>query len=102
MTLDKDRKRVIGNRTRPTGEPSSPVRRRVVARGAKKTDAATRQVDHAAVTGMSNEKIKAQTGHTWDAWVRLLTPRARQQWRMVLLHASFTTSSPSGIGGPRW
>jgi hypothetical protein len=71
MTLHKDRKRVIGNRT-TSGEGSTTARRHAIARGAKKTDTASKKVDHAAITGMSNEKIKAQTGRTWDVWLRLL------------------------------
>lgn len=78
MTRDKDRKRIIRNRMKATGESYTTARRHVVARAAKprpRPAAARSQskaVDHTAIAGMSDDKIKAQTGRTWREWRRLL------------------------------
>jgi hypothetical protein len=78
MTRDKDRKRIIRNRMKATGESYTTARRHVVARATKRSSPpATTTVhapvrDHAQVAGMSDDKIKRQTGHDWPEWVRLL------------------------------
>jgi hypothetical protein len=79
MTRDKDLKRIIRSRMKSTGESYTTARRHVVSRGAKRAarPAADRTqpaaaIDRAAVAGMSDERIKAQTGYAWQEWVRLL------------------------------
>lgn len=79
MTRDKDRKRIIRNRMKSTGESYMTARSHVVARAAKTSRRssavslpASVVVDHAAVAGMSDAQIKRQTGRSWDDWVRLL------------------------------
>jgi hypothetical protein len=79
MTRDKDRKRIIRIRMHATGESYTTARGHVLARAVQKsgpraTAAATKppQVDHAAIAGMADEKIKQQTGHDWREWIRLL------------------------------
>ena len=81
MTRDKDRKRIIRTRMKATGESSTTARTHVVARGAtarRRPAAESSQPverDNAAVAGMSDEKIKRQTGRAWDDWVRVLDAR---------------------------
>lgn len=78
MTRDKDRKRIIRNRMKSTGESYTTARSHVMARAAKASrrpstaPTATSVIDHAAVAGMSDAQIKRQTGRSWDDWVRLL------------------------------
>jgi hypothetical protein len=78
MTRDKDRKRIIRNRMKTTGESYTTARRHVVARAEKRATRASAstpappKVDAAVVAGMSDDRIKSQTGHTWGEWVRLL------------------------------
>jgi hypothetical protein len=82
MTRDKDRKRIIRRRMKTTGESYTTARRHVVARaahaGARSSAAASAapsrnpSIDHAAIAGMSDDKIERQTGHDWSDWLRLL------------------------------
>jgi hypothetical protein len=78
MTLDKDRKRIIRSRMKTTGESYTTARRHVLARAAQRnqrqaaTGTSVAVVNHAALAGMSDAKIKQQTGHDWPDWVRLL------------------------------
>jgi hypothetical protein len=61
-----------------TGESYSTARRHVIARAAKTGTppaATTRQqplADHAAIAGISDDRIKRQTGHAWAAWINVL------------------------------
>jgi len=71
MTRDKDRKRIIRNRMKKTGESYTTARTHVISRGQIKKPP-TRPVDHAALAGTSDDTIAAKTGRTWREWVRLL------------------------------
>ena len=71
MTRDKDRKRIIRSRMKKTGETYTAARAHVIAR-TKSERPPARPVDHAAIAGMRDEKIAAQTGRTWQEWVRVL------------------------------
>jgi hypothetical protein len=71
MPLDKDRKRVIRNRMKKTGESYTAARAQILAKPDPRKPVA-RAVDHATLAGMSDEKIAAKTGHTWREWARLL------------------------------
>jgi hypothetical protein len=85
MTRDKDRKRIIRNRMATTGESYTTARRQVIARATKMRPSlaaiAREPIDHAAIAGMSNDKIKQQTGHTWTDWVRLLDHHGAETMR---------------------
>jgi uncharacterized protein YndB with AHSA1/START domain len=79
MTRDKDRKRIIRNRMKNTGESYTAARRQVLARAVKRTspprpaanvETSRTARSHAPVT--SDEAIKRQTGYSWDAWVGML------------------------------
>ncbi len=71
MTRDKDRKRIIRARMRKTGESYTTARAHILSKPKGKQPQA-RAVDHAALAGMSDEKIAAKTGRTWPEWVRVL------------------------------
>jgi hypothetical protein len=86
MTRDKDRKRIIRNRMKKTGESYTTARAHVISHldqprrnpelvEGSPTEAKaskTRAADLAAVAGMSDDKIAAKTGRTWQEWVRAL------------------------------
>ena len=78
MTLDKDRKRIIRNRMKTTGESYTAARRHVVARAATlapQPTSAKRRVlpaDYEKLAGKSNATMQTRTGHDWPDWVRLL------------------------------
>jgi hypothetical protein len=80
MTRDKDRKRIIRNRMKTTGEAYTTARGHVLARASKArprpATASPPAVDHAAIAGKSDDTMKRQTGHTWTEWVRLLDGEA--------------------------
>lgn len=72
MPFDKDRKRIIRSRMKKTGESYTAARAHVLSKTIVKPSAARPAVDHAALAGMSDEKIAAKTGRTWQAWTRVL------------------------------
>ena len=78
MTLDKDRKRIIRNRMKTTGESYTTARRHVLARGAGRaarpaaSDGRVLPANVEKLAGKSNVVMKARTGRDWPDWVRLL------------------------------
>jgi len=71
VTRDKDRKRIIRNRMKKTGESYTAARAHILSKP-KAKQLPARATDHAALAGMSDEKIAAKTGRTWQEWVRVL------------------------------
>jgi hypothetical protein len=71
MVRDKDRKRLIRNRMKKTGESYTAARAQVISRP-KPKPAQTRAVDYPALAGMTDAAVAAKTGHTWQEWVRAL------------------------------
>src|SRR5262245_24773825 len=71
MTRNKDLKRIIRNRMKKTGESYTAARAHVTSTGQSK-QAPARSVNLAALAGMSDDKVAAKTGRTWDAWLRTL------------------------------
>jgi hypothetical protein len=76
MPRDKDRKRIIRNRMKKTGETYTAARLQVLSAAKKSQDkpsaSAQPVVEYATLAGMSDQSIAAKTGHTWREWVRLL------------------------------
>lgn len=79
MTVDKDLKRVIRARMQKTGESYTAARAQILSRtklvevpavGAKPVAAPA--IDYAALAGMSDDKVAAKTGRTWQEWTRVL------------------------------
>ena len=71
MPTNKDLKRIVRARMNKTGESYTIARTRVLSK-AKPKEPQARTVDHAALAGMSDDKIAAKTGRTWKEWVRVL------------------------------
>lgn len=71
MPRDKDRKRIIRNRMKKTGESYTTARTHVISR-AKATQPRARTADIAALAGLSDQAIAAKTGRTWRQWVHAL------------------------------
>jgi hypothetical protein len=84
MTLDKDRKRIIRVRMEKTGESYTTARAHVISRisrtktttisapSAPPREPSTPRIDHAALAGMSDDKISEKTGRAWHEWTRVL------------------------------
>jgi uncharacterized protein YndB with AHSA1/START domain len=71
MTRDKDRKRIIRNRMKKTGESYTTARAHVISKS-KSTPPQARTIDYAALAGMTDAAIAAKTGRTWQQWTRVL------------------------------
>lgn len=89
MPINKDLKRLVRARMKKTGEayttarahllikkPRTAAASKTVSAAARAiTNSATESPDYAAVAGMSDEKLKAKTGCTWERWVYALDSR---------------------------
>src|SRR5918994_2103604 len=71
MPRDKDRKRIIRNRMKKTGETYTTARAHVISKP-KLNQPPARAMDHAALAGISDDAIAAKTGRTWRQWMRVL------------------------------
>lgn len=71
MPRDKDRKRIIRNRMKKTGESYTAARAQLLSKATVKQPA-TAAADFAVRAGMSDDKIAAKTGRTWREWVGVL------------------------------
>jgi hypothetical protein len=91
MPRNKDLKRLVRARMKKTGEAYTAAlarikRKREKATTYKATGASTSRtavssakIDYAALAGMSDEKVKAKTGCTWERWVYALDRHKAQQ-----------------------
>ena len=70
MPRNKDLKRIIRKRMKKTGESYTASRAHVISRAQVKQP--SRTVAYAALAGMSDDKIAAKTGRTWQEWTRVL------------------------------
>jgi len=69
MPRDKDRKRVIRDRMKKTGESYTAARAHLLSKIQSDRPAA-RQMDLAAVAGMKDDAVAAKTGRSWREWIR--------------------------------
>jgi hypothetical protein len=86
MPRNKDLKRLVRARMRKTGEAYTAARAHINIKPRSTTvfnavapstlrgtpNSATKSIDYAAVAGMSDQKLKAKTGCTWERWVHAL------------------------------
>jgi hypothetical protein len=84
MPRNKDLKRLVRARMRKTGEAYTAALARINNRKPKlatvsgapaaraTANSASKSMDYAAAAGMSDAKLKAKTGCTWERWVRAL------------------------------
>ncbi|MDP9205510.1 MAG: hypothetical protein M3P12_08645 [Gemmatimonadota bacterium] len=93
MPHNKDLKRLVRARMKKTGEAYTAARANIITK--PKATPATKAVslftaratfaagpkpaDYATVAGMSDEKLKAQTGCTWERWVYALDRRGAEK-----------------------
>jgi hypothetical protein len=68
MPTNKDLKRLVRARMKKTGEAYTAARSHLITKPKPRAKSA----DYAALAGMSDEKIKAKTGCTWERWVAAL------------------------------
>jgi hypothetical protein len=68
MPTNKDLKRLVRARMKKTGEAYTTARSHLITKPKPRAKSA----DYAALAGMSDEKIKAKTGCTWERWVAAL------------------------------
>ena len=71
MPRDKDRKRIIRERMKKTGESYTTARAHVLSKKPSNRPAAPAR-DLASLAGMKDDAIAAKTGRTWRQWVRAL------------------------------
>jgi hypothetical protein len=67
MPRNKDLKRLVRARMKKTGEAYTAALSHI--------DKKPKPIDYATVAGMSDEKVKAKTGCTWEKWVYALDRR---------------------------
>ena len=88
MPANKDLKRLVRARMKKTGEAYTAARSHITKTPKRKTasttaggsaGAAAMPADFAALAGMSDEKIKAKTGCTWERWVYALDRRGAER-----------------------
>jgi len=75
VTRDKDRKRIIRQRMKKTGESYTAARAHIISKsplGQTAAQPATRAVEYAALAGIKDDAIAAKTGRNWQEWVRIL------------------------------
>src|SRR5574341_925617 len=97
MPTNKDFKRLVRARMRKTGEAYTAARANLLKKRAAEAGAAAvaakenpatpssaasaaSPADYAQIAGMSDEKLKAKTGCTWDRWVGALDGVKAHQW----------------------
>jgi len=93
MPRNKDLKRLVRARMGKTGEAytaalahiNSKPKAKIASNGAGQSEprttpeSAVKPIDYASVAGMSDEKIKAKTGCTWERWVHALDRKGAEQ-----------------------
>ena len=72
MTRDKDRKRIIRDRMKKTGESYTTARAHVIPKKTRHAQPPPRPVDYAALAGTRDAVIAAKTGRTWREWTQVL------------------------------
>ena len=76
MPTNKDFKRLVRTRIKKTGESYTAARAQLLRQqpqpSVRESAIVTTPVDYAALAGMSDEAVKAQTGCGWESWVHAL------------------------------
>ena len=97
MTVDKDRKRIIRNRMKKTGEAYTAARAQVLSRQRSREIPAP-AIDYAKLAGMSDDKVAAKTGRTWQQWTRVLDSDKAS----TLKHRDIAVLVSQKYGAPDW
>jgi hypothetical protein len=98
MPRDKDRKRIIRERMKKTGESYTAARAHVLAKPKVTQPPSSSVVDRAALAGMSDQKIAAKTGRTWQQWVHALDGDGGA----TMPHGRIATIVHQKYGAPDW
>jgi uncharacterized protein YndB with AHSA1/START domain len=98
MPRDKDRKRIIRDRMKKTGESYTAARAHVITSQTNAAARPPRVVNHAALAGMSDERISAKTGRTWAQWVDALD----SDGAAAMPHGRIATIVHDKYGAPDW
>jgi hypothetical protein len=74
MPKEKDLKRLVRSRMQKTGESYTAARAQITKKKVRTKPAASSApvIDYAALAGMSDDAIKANTGCNWEKWVYVL------------------------------
>jgi len=98
MPRDKDRKRIIRDRMKKTGESYTAARAHVITRPAAARPRPPRLANHAALAGMTDERISTKTGRTWTQWVDALD----SDGAATMPHGRIATIVHDKYGTPDW
>ncbi len=85
MPINKDLKRLVRARMKKTGEAYTAALSHIDKKSKSATaykavrSSASAKIDYAKIAGMSDEKVKAKTGCTWERWVYALDQKKAQQ-----------------------
>ncbi len=85
MPRNKDLKRLVRARMKKTGEAYTAALSHIDKKSKSATaykvvpSPASTKIDYAAIAGMSDEKVKAKTGCTWERWVYSLDRKKAEQ-----------------------
>ena len=79
MPTNKDFKRLVRARMRKTGEAYTTARAQLLNKKHAPAPLAT-AADYATLAGRSDAAVKAQTGCTWERWVKALDRIAAHTW----------------------
>lgn len=77
MTTNKDFKRIVRGRMAKTGESYTAARAQMLKDGKDGKDG---PAHFATLAGMSDAKVKAATGCTWEKWVQALDYKKAHTW----------------------
>jgi hypothetical protein len=84
MTTHKDFKRVVRGRMQKTGESYTAARSHLLKadgrKGGRAVATPSPSIDFATLAGMSDAKVKASTGCTWERWVQALDYVKAHEW----------------------
>lgn len=97
MTADKNFKRLVRARMEKTGESYTAARSVLVAARAELPAEPTVD-EYPDLAGMSDDAVRAKTGHTWVEWVRVLDGRGAAQLDHAAIAALVQREWPD-VGG---
>jgi hypothetical protein len=80
MTTQKDFKRVVRGRMQKTGESYTAARAQLLKQKPALAAVSPRPSEYAKLAGMSDAKLKENTGCTWERWVKALDHVKAHTW----------------------
>jgi len=80
MTTQKDFKRLVRGRMQKTGESYTAARTQLLKQKPAPAAVSPRPSEYAKLAGMSDAKLKENTGCTWERWVKALDHVKAHTW----------------------